>query len=333
MAFRPGTFQTTISGTNVTVQALNTGRDASRPLPRQVLANSVVNTPTRPVQQSGSGSDDAVISKLLLKCVSREAKKESKTFLIRNIRPAAITSCNALKALIKAQYGNEIRDSFDIGYLSGTIVVNLRSSEDLRELWVSVLQGTKVNLWCDGLKAPGRKRQIGTDDSDDDAEEVSVSKQANKKKRKKDSKDSEEHSTASIIKSLKDAHGNTKYTPMQYTIWAEMIHGGIHASQSEPPTSSMFLRAGGATPTKKNPNDAITQAITQIASVLSPTSGPSPRSGGQGASPAKVIDCRSKCYKQLTELSSLKQSGLLSNEDYCSEREAIMSTLKNLKGM
>ena len=46
-----------------------------------------------------------------------------------------------------------------------------------------------------------------------------------------------------------------------------------------------------------------------------------------GTSPASN---RSKCYKQLADLSNLKQSGLLSDAEYASEREAIMSTLKKL---
>ena len=49
-----------------------------------------------------------------------------------------------------------------------------------------------------------------------------------------------------------------------------------------------------------------------------------------GGSPARVIDNRSKCYKQLGELRSLKDSGLLSEAEYTSERAAIMSTLKSL---
>ena len=46
-----------------------------------------------------------------------------------------------------------------------------------------------------------------------------------------------------------------------------------------------------------------------------------------GTSPAKLIDNRSKFYKQLADLSNLKQSGLLSDAEYASKREAIMSIL------
>ena len=47
-------------------------------------------------------------------------------------------------------------------------------------------------------------------------------------------------------------------------------------------------------------------------------------------SPAKIIDSRSKCYKQLSELSNLKQSGLLSDAEYASERDSVMSMLRKL---
>ena len=68
--------------------------------------------------------------------------------------------------------------------------------------------------------------------------------------------------------------------------------------------------------------------MTQIASALTPTPSGSKVSGD---SPAKIIDNRSKCYKQLGELRNLKESGILSDAEYATERAAIMSTLKNLK--
>jgi hypothetical protein len=55
---------------------------------------------------------------------------------------------------------------------------------------------------------------------------------------------------------------------------------------------------------------------------------PSTRSSsGNIASRAKTIDTRSKCYKQLSEL---KSAGVLTEEEYQSEKEAIMATLKKL---
>ena len=51
----------------------------------------------------------------------------------------------------------------------------------------------------------------------------------------------------------------------------------------------------------------------------------------QGHSPARVIENRSRCYKQLTELKNLQVNGILTSEEYASEREAVMASLKSLK--
>ena len=125
---------------------------------------------------------------------------------------------------------------------------------------------------------------------------------------------------------------------MQFRIRAEMHNGGLHPSLDEPPTTSMFACAGGGQATKKKPsantNDPLSQAISQLAAAISPSITPSSSHAGRGAtlgtSPAKLIDNRTKCYKQLSELSNLKQSGLLSNEEYYAEREAIMEVLRKL---
>ena len=76
----------TISGTNVTVQAVATGQQ----LPRPALPLS------RPVQ---------MIPKVLLKCASREDKK---TFTIRNINSSVVKTCESFKSLIRAQLGGEV---------------------------------------------------------------------------------------------------------------------------------------------------------------------------------------------------------------------------------
>lgn len=80
-------------------------------------------------------------------------------------------------------------------------------------------------------------------------------------------------------------------------------------------------------------NDPMSHAICQLASALtSNTPSATTVAGRVGDSPAKVIESRSKCYRQLAELKNLMESGLLSEEEYTSERQAIMDTLHKLKG-
>ena len=102
---------------------------------------------------------------------------------------------------------------------------------------------------------------------------------------------------------------------MQYHIWVEMMIAGLHSSTDEPPTTSMFTRAGGASSNKK---------AAQGTKMLSQTL----KGGGENVncSPAKVIDSRTK---QLSDLKNLLKSGILSLDEYECEKEVILSMLKN----
>jgi hypothetical protein len=132
-----------------------------------------------------------------------------------------------------------------------------------------------------------------------------------------------------MVQKLKAKHGDTAFTQMQYRIWSEMIVGGLHPSQNEHPETTMFARCGGAMNVKKkSSSNNVVKAIDKLSDALSPK-----QSSGtfQGHSPARVIENRSRCYKQLAELKNLQVSGILTSEEYLSEREAVMASLKSLK--
>ena len=90
--------------------------------------------------------------------------------------------------------------------------------------------------------------------------------------------------------------------------------------------TSMFVRCGGGdTSSSKKGSEgvgAVVDAVQQLGVAM--------KTSSSGSSPAKVIDSRSKCYKQLGELKSLKDSDLLSEEEYVRERQAIMNILGSL---
>ena len=260
----------------------------------------------------------------MLKAVNRGNKgKEPKTSTLRDVRPEFMTSCAAVKRLIKAQLSQDItEDDFDIGYLQGNTVVSIRSKADL-ELWEGLRKGFNTTMWCDGMNGPAAQNSsLGRKRSTQDDEEAQKNKEKKKKKKKDD--ESKEEKVEKTIQTLQDKHGK-EFTPMQYRIWAEMHVGGYQPSLDEAPSNSMFLRAGGAA-TKRTTADIVSQAINQLTPVLSPgVAAPTSHS-----SPAKLINNRSKCYKQLGELKILMQTGILSDEEYSREREAIMGTLKSL---
>ena len=175
-------YLTTINGTNVTVQALPmTG-------PRPML------TPRSSGQVIYSSTPSCfLISKVLIKCVSKENKKESKTFSLRNVDSSVITSCVTLKALIKAQLRDDVGKEFDVGYQHNNSIVNTRSSDDLLELWSNIRQGKNVTLWCDGLKTVGvavqhKRLANAVEVSDEDNLEASRKKSTAAKPKKKKKK-------------------------------------------------------------------------------------------------------------------------------------------------
>ena len=299
----------------VTVNNGSSGGDRVRQPPtiRHVTVTPLVPAPTARVTSS-----PITLRKLLIKAVhkgEKEKKDSGKIFTLRNINPACVSKLEDLKSLIKAQLSDDLVDRFDVGYVQNNKVVSLRSKEDIRDLMGSVQKGENILLWCDGLqkeKSSTRKRKgkssssaiIDSSDSDDDP--------PTKRKKERDDK------VQRRIEELKEKHGESTYTSMQYRIWAELLSGGVYSSTSEAPThSTMFMRAGTGGAQKRKSHGAPNAQTTSISSTV-------------GTSPAKLIENRSKCYKQLADLNSLKQSGLLSDSEYASEREAIMSTLKKL---
>ena len=179
----------------------------------------------------------------------------------------------------------------------------------------------------------GKRQRTDDSSEDEDIEDTQKKMKADysdETKRKNADKDKKVQAT---IDSLKTKHGVTAFTPMQYRLWAEMYHGGVHPGLDTPPTTTMFVRAGGGT-TKKtghtsNIGEVVSQAITQLTSALSPKT-TLPSAGGSAGSPPKVIENRSKCYKQLSDLKNLHESGVLSEEEYCAERSVIVEMLKKL---
>ena len=83
----------------------------------------------------------------------------------------------------------------------------------------------------------------------------------------------------------------------------------------------MFSRAGRLTTSKRRADEGVfTEALTRVANKISGALSPVPASSSTpsttGNSPAKLIEYRSKCYRQLSELNNLKSSGVLTEEEY-----------------
>ena len=284
------------------------------------------------LQHDVPACESHIISKILLKAVccrpkssskSVKNKKDPKTFTLRNIDVVKVDTRDKLKEVIKSQLDNDLVQHFDVGYYQGTTVVSIRSSQDLKEIWQEMRSGTKVVLWCDGLREHEKilgKRKHNSAFSDDSDSEDSQPRPARKAVRSPAINEREKE-IEEIMVTLQEKHAR-KFTQMQYRIWSEMYVGGYFKSLEDHPETSMFAKAGGTQ--KKSAGPAV-EASKNLTSAHSSSSGAT-----VVTSPAKSIESRSKCYKQLVELKNLKTTGILTQEEYDSEKYSIMTHLKKL---
>ena len=285
-----------------------------------------------PVRPRGTQvhQQQTVLEKLLLKVYSKSSKKEWKMFTLRNVDTASIKTCDDLKEEIRIQLTDDVKKDFDVGFVQGSNLISVRSSRDMAEVWGLAAKG-QVTIWCDGLTAShkSRKRKRTEIESDNSSDEDFDKK--SQKKVKKSRKEEREERVEESVAFLKEKHG-MNFSAMQYRIWGEMVAGDLHSSLDTPPSTSMFIRAGGNTPGRKKSESSVAQVLTLIADHMSPPAVQSRPGNGtsSGASPARKIENRSKCYRQLKELHDLKSAGIVSDEQYEVEKRSIMMTLQNL---
>ncbi len=144
-------------------------------------------------------------------------------------------------------------------------------------MWSQINQGSISILWCDGYRAHTRRDQktsADTSESDHPDSEKSREKPKRKKPRKASAVDDKRERVEGIKAELREKQGSS-YTPIQYTLWAEMIDVGTHKSTEEPPSAPMFM--GRAAEAKKTSDNDMGVVFTEVAkSVISALKSPTP---------------------------------------------------------
>ena len=75
---------------------------------------------------------------------------------------------------------------FDIGYQVGAVVVSIRNSDDLHELWSAIQKGSNIILWCNGLKKVAQSKHPGTlECMDDDGNNRKPQKRVSRRRRRR----------------------------------------------------------------------------------------------------------------------------------------------------
>lgn len=130
-----------------------------------------------------------------------------------------------------------------------------------------------------------------------------------------------------IFLKLKDKHGSN-YSGPQLRLWARMIIAKTHDDIENPPKVPMIT--GVQKPKQRDSlTDAFTSAAVAIAKVFSPSS-ENGSSTTTSFSPSKQINLRLKNLEQLRQLQQLQEDGVLSQEEFHSQKKIVLSSLNNL---
>ena len=251
-------------------------------------------------------------------------------YTLRNLQTSELEDPESLKEELFTQLGNEVLSvslDFDIGYLVRNEKRWIHNSDDTRELFELLRQGSRVILWCTGINPKsksrqGEKRARGSQDLETDTGEPL------KKKKKSFSEEREERMTE-LVDKLRECHG-TKYSAVQYRLWAEMYLNGTHRTLEEVPRYPMFgqKRRPRGSSSSGQLNEALTGLANSIVSAFSPNRTQQPISSG--SSPSKIANLRSKYMEQLSELVKLREIGALTAEEYEEERLTVVKSMRGL---
>lgn len=93
----------------------------------------------------------------------------------------------------------------------------------------------------------------------------------------------------------------------------------------------MFKRAGGEQHSSGRKSDNLSQTLSQIVTAIMPKSSITGNSASASPPSSKIIEGRSRCYRQLADLKNLKDTCILTSEEFEAEREAILQILRGPK--
>ena len=284
---------------------------------------------------SGTREEHSVKYSASLKVLNPTNKKQFTMFTLRNLTAEDINSPVSVKEAIFGQVGERVvsrKLDFPVGFYHKSAKLWLNNEQDVQDAFATLKQSGKLTFWCMGL---GKKRDRSGYDSDQGSDselEDSGEQRPAKTKKRKVTTSEEKVSRVNEIKSqLRQKHGS-RYSNVQYALWAEMMVGGTHESTDEPPPVPMFgANRPRGRPSSGNPADALTEVAGKIASALSPDGSRQARTSvGNYSSPTKSVELRGKYIQQLKEMVNLHDIGALTDEEYEEQRSVVVSLMRKL---
>ena len=220
-----------------------------------------------------------------------------------------------LKQFSKKTVSEDLK--FDVGYYQGTKRIWIRNEADLKDFF-QALQTKGATLWCDGVahcKTSTRKHsRCATPDSSESDECETPAR--GKRKKKKTAYEQKLERIDDIVDKLREKHGS-RFTSLQYRVWAETVNAGRHDGMESPPRGSFFRQSMKAA-------KAVSASPKRDSEC--PTNPPSTTC----ITPIKAAELKSTYIKQIKELYSLFEIGALSSEDFQQQKSAILVQMDGL---
>lgn len=201
----------------------------------QALVNASVKRPPVAMPQSKSVGHQPPITppergrqaNFNVRVVNPSRKSQYETYVLHNVGHVSTPDC--LREEILKQFGKTIvsqKLNFSIGYIKSGSKVWIRSKSDVDDVWAYVRKGDNITLWCNGIgsSTPAPRDQSSTETESD---EDSRPRKPKKKKRKTSALEEKNDRVEEIFAKLRKKH-DTKYTTLQYRLWAEMVDVGTH---------------------------------------------------------------------------------------------------------
>ena len=256
-----------------------------------------------------------------VKVFSPANKKDFKMYTLRNMDTANFNDPTTLKTELFTQLGDEVvcgSLDFDIGYLVQNEKKWIHNAEDAQDALGSAKHGGKLTLWCTGVgpksQAPGQKRPWTGPGA------CSEESMAIKKKKKQSFTEEREERMTEIIANLRERHGS-KYSTLQYRLWAEMFINDTHKTLDTAPPYPLFgeEKRPHVSSSSGQLNEALTGLANSIAVALMPNQLQQSAHSSTTASPTKTAQLRSKYMEQLKDL-KLRDLSAWTPEEYEDER-------------
>ena len=218
---------------------------------------------------------------------------------------------------------------FQIGYLKGNTKHWIVEERDLRAMYNSFNDESKITWWCDG-------RSEIADASRSEGESAS-------KKRKTDVQDVPSLSVTAdddeVYKKLKAKHPDMANSRLRF--WAKLISWGRYDDYDNVPP--IPLLQDGSSSSKKNKKSNLSDALVDAAMAFaqscrsSHVTSESPKRAtistgiSSKLSPMKYAQLRRSSLEDLKTLKSLYEENIISVSEFADEKERIFSTLKSLQ--